>query len=312
MMLLTTILLGGLTVVLNPQATVRGTELTVGEIAEVRGADTELVERVKSLELGWAPAPGYTRTLQRWQIEQKLQSGFPGTALLVEGARVVRVIPLTQKIPGTELRARAEAELRALFGSREAILTPTGQLQDVEIPAGERAPELRCILDKREQRPGVWSIPVQIWVDGTPFSTQWVTYQVEWNELVPILLRDVRRGEILGPEHFELRKARVGHMGGLEPLSGPALLGAVAQLDLPAGSTVTSRDVQRARLVKSGDTVQVQVRKGAITARTAAIAKADGMSGDRIKLTSVDKSRELSGVVIGRGLVEVELGSSGN
>jgi flagella basal body P-ring formation protein FlgA len=130
--------------------------------------------------------------------------------------------------------------------------------------------------------------------------------------LVPILLRDVRRGEILGPEHFDLRKARVGQMGGLEPLSGPALLGAVAQLDLPAGSTVTSRDVQRARLVKSGDTVQVQVRKGAITARTAAIAKADGMSGDRIKLTSVDKSRELSGVVIGRGLVEVELGSSGN
>jgi hypothetical protein len=129
MMLLTTILLGGLTVVLNPQATVRGTELTVGEIAEVRGEDTELVERIKSLELGWAPAPGYTRTLQRWQIEQKLQSGFPGTTLLVEGARVVRVTPLTQKITGTELRARAEAELRALFGSREAILTRENALR---------------------------------------------------------------------------------------------------------------------------------------------------------------------------------------
>jgi flagella basal body P-ring formation protein FlgA len=98
-------------------------------------------------------------------------------------------------------------------------------------------------------------------------------------------------------------------MGGLEPLSGPALLGAVAQVDLAAGSTVTAREVQRARLVKSGETVQIQVRKGAITARSSAIAKADGMSGDRIRLVSADKSREISGVVIGRGLVEVDLGT---
>lgn len=309
MMLITTLLLGGLTVILNPEARVRGTELSVGALAEVRGDDTALVERIKTLELGWAPAPGYTRTLQRWQIEQKLQAAFPGTHIKLEGADVIRIAPQTTKLSGSELRTRAESELRSIFGSKETILTPTGPMLDVEIPAGDRHPELRCVLEKREQRAGAWSVPVQIWVDGALFSTQWINFQVEISDLVPVLIRDVRRGDVLGPEHFELRRARVGHMGSLEPLSGPALLGAVAQMDLAAGATVTARDVQRARLVKSGDTVQVQVRKGAITARASAIAKTDGMSGDRIRLVSADKTRELSGVVIGRGLVEVDLGT---
>lgn len=308
-MMITTLLLGGLTVVLQPETRVRGTELSVGALAEVRGDDAALVERVKALELGWAPAPGYTRTLQRWQIEQKLQGAFPGTQLQIEGAQVVRVVPQTQKLSGTELRTRAEEELRSLFAGRETILTPTSALTDLEIPAGQRAPELRCLLEKREQRAGAWSVPVQIWVDGALYSTQWINFQVELSELRPVLVRDLRRGDVIGPEHFELRRTRIGHMGGLEPLSGPALLGAVAQVDLAAGSTVTAREVQRARLVKSGETVQIQVRKGAITARSSAIAKADGMSGDRIRLVSADKSREISGVVIGRGLVEVDLGS---
>lgn len=309
MILITTLLLGGLTVILNPEARVRGTELSVGALAEVRGDDAALVERIKTLELGWAPAPGYRRTLQRWQIEQKLQTAFPGTQIKLEGADVIRIAPQTTKLSGSELRTRAESELRSIFGSKEAILTPTGPMLDVEIPAGDRNPELRCVLEKREQRAGAWSVPVQIWVDGALFSTQWINFQVEISDLVPVLIRDVRRGDVLGPEHFELRRARVGHMGSLEPLSGSALLGAVAQMDLAAGTTVTARDVQRARLVKSGDTVQVQVRKGAITARASAIAKTDGMSGDRIRLVSADKTRELSGVVIGRGLVEVDLGT---
>lgn len=309
-MMLTTLFLAGLTVVLPSEARVRGAELSVGALAEVRGDDAALVERVKALELGWAPAPGYSRTLQRWQVEQKLAAAFPGTTLTVEGSQVVRITPQTLKLSGSELRTRAESELRSLFTSRDAIITPTSPLKDLEIPAGVRAPELRCAIEKREQRAGAWSVPVQIWVDGTLYSTQWLSFQVELSELVPVLIRDVRRGDVLGPEHFELRRARVGQMGPDAPMLGSMLLGAVAQVDLPAGSTVSQRQVQRARLVKSGETVQLQVRKGAITARGSAIAKADGMSGDRIRLMSSDKTRELTGIVIGRGLVEVDLGSS--
>jgi flagella basal body P-ring formation protein FlgA len=62
--------------------------------------------------------------------------------------------------------------------------------------------------------------------------------------------------------------------------------------------------------VRNGETVQLQVRKGSITARGGAIARADGSAGDRIRLWTADRSRELSGTVIGRGLVEIDLGGT--
>ena len=57
-MLLSTLLLGGVTITLAPQARVRGTEIELGSIAKVEGEDAEEVERVRKLRLGYAPAPG--------------------------------------------------------------------------------------------------------------------------------------------------------------------------------------------------------------------------------------------------------------
>ena len=51
-----------------------------------------------------------------------------------------------------------------------------------------------------------------------------------------------------------------------------------------AGAIVTDRDVQRAQLVKRGDVVQILVKKGAITARSTAIAAQDGFLGDRVRV----------------------------
>jgi flagella basal body P-ring formation protein FlgA len=306
-MALASLLLGGLVVVLPAESRVRGTELTLGAVAQVRGDDAQLVARAKAIELGWTPSPGYTRVLQDWQIEQKLSLALAGTSVHFEGSKACRVAPETARIAGSALGAKARAELRTLFGTREVELVPQGQTPDLEVPLGEKPFELRCAIERREQRAGAWSVPVQIWVDGTLYQTCWVGFAVELYDLAPVLAREVRRGEVIEASALELRRVRIASDLGGEPLSALALSGAVVLRDLGAGSVLTERDVQRAKLVRSGDTVQLQVRKGAITARGSAIAKADGTAGERIRLWSADKTRELSGTVIARGLVEIDL-----
>jgi flagella basal body P-ring formation protein FlgA len=309
-MALATLLLSGLVVVLPSEARVRGTELTLGAVALVRGDDAALVERAKALELGWTPAPGFTRVLQNWQIEQKLATALAGTTIRFEGSQTCRIAPETARIAGSALAAKAQDELRSIFGGREVALVPQGQAADLQVPLGARPCELRCAIERREQRAGAWSVPVQVWVDGTLYQTCWVGFGVELYDLVPVLAREVRRGEVLDASALELRRTRIASDLGGEPLSALALSGAVALRDLGAGSVLTDRDVQRAKLVRSGDTVQLQVRKGAVTARGSAIAKADGTAGERIRVWSADKTRELSGTVIGRGLVEIDLGGT--
>ena len=62
-MFLALLLVGGVKVTLHPEATVRGTEISLAQVATVEGDDAAEVERVRSLKLGYAPAPGYSRTL---------------------------------------------------------------------------------------------------------------------------------------------------------------------------------------------------------------------------------------------------------
>ncbi len=309
-MVLASLFLGGLVVVLQPEARVRGTELALGALAEVRGDDAALVERAKALELGWTPAPGYTRVLQSWQIEQKLATALSGTSVSFEGSKSCRIAPETARLAGSALQAKAESELRTLFGEREVTLRALAQASDLEVPLGQKPAELRCAIERREQHAGDWSVPVQVWIDGTLYQTCWINFGTEVYDLVPVLARAVRRGEVLDNSALELRRTRIATDLGGEPLSLTALSGATALKDLGPGSVLTVHDVQRAKFVRSGDTVQLQVKKGAITARGSAIAKADGSAGDRIRVWSADKTRELSGTVIGRGLVEIDLGGT--
>ncbi|MBK7642612.1 MAG: flagellar basal body P-ring formation protein FlgA [Planctomycetes bacterium] len=304
------LLLSGLVVVLAPDVHVRGTELVLGALAEVRGDDAALVERAKALELGWAPAPGYTRVLQGWQIEQKISAAFAGTSIQLEGSRCCRIAPETSRVAGEDLAAKARAELTAVFGEREVALVAQSRTNDLEVPLGTKPVELRCAIERREQRAGAWSVPVQVWVDGALYQTCWIGFSAELYDLVPVLAHDVRRGEVIGNADIELRRTRISSDLGGEPLEAIALEGAVLLRDLGAGSVLVDKDVQRARLVRSGDVVQLQVRKGSITARGSAIAKVDGCAGDRIRVWNTDKTRELTGTVIARGLVEIELGSA--
>ena len=74
MMILTaTLLLGSVTVVLPPDARVSGTELRLGSIARVEGDDPTEVASLKSMHLGYSPAPGYSRLFDANQLLAELR-----------------------------------------------------------------------------------------------------------------------------------------------------------------------------------------------------------------------------------------------
>ena len=67
-LMIAAMLLGGVTVVLPAESTVRGTEVSLGEIAQVSGSDAAQVERVRAVDLGYSPTPGYSRVVKRDRV----------------------------------------------------------------------------------------------------------------------------------------------------------------------------------------------------------------------------------------------------
>jgi flagella basal body P-ring formation protein FlgA len=302
---------GGVKVTLEPQARVRGTEIELGAIAKVEGDDAAEVERVRALRLGYAPAPGYSRLLAGARLETEVERLLPGVEATFVGAPSCRVLPTTELLTAAQLSAAAKAEIARWSEGRDIELEPLSSLADLEIPSGEKPFELRALIADAALRPGPLNVPVRVMVDGQLYRTVWSNWRVTVFEEVNVLRSALRAGESLAPELFERRRVALTAGNTDTPASLGQALGARAARDMAAGHVLRQSDVKLETLVKRGDTLFLEIRRGAITARVAATADQDARAGDRIRMTLLDSGKTINAVVLSRDLALVDLARQG-
>lgn len=310
MLFIANLLLGGVTVTLAPQARVRGTEIELAAIAKVEGADAAEVERVRALRLGYAPAPGHSRLIAAPRLEADLERMVAGIDVTIAGATACRVLPATEVLTGTQLTAAAKSEVMRWTAGRDAQLELTGSLADVEIPAGDKPYELRALISDAQVRAGPINVPVRVMVDGQLFRTVWSNWRVTLFEEVNVLRTELKAGDALTPELFERKRVALT-AGGDAPAPLGLALGAKAARDMAAGAVLKSSDIVRDTLIRRGDTLFLEIRRGAITARVAASADQDARAGDRIRVTLLDTGKSINAVVLSRELAIVDLARNG-
>lgn len=296
---------GGPTVTLPAEVHVRGAELDLAAVARLEGDDPELLERLGAFELGYVPAPGYSRVLSREHLAVELHRAFPDVTLA--GAEHCRVFPECTEISADAILTAARDALTRRFAGEEASFQPTSSHESVLVPLGTRELRLDAAPGAGVVRAGAWSVPVRIWVDDAAYRTVWTSWEVErWAER-RVLVRDVARGAALTPGDLELRRVRLDGTGASGSLAPEALRGAVARRDLSAGTIVGPADVERALVVRKGDLVQLEIRKGLVVARATALVAQDGHVGDRIRVTATATGRELLATVASAELVELHV-----
>ncbi len=306
--MLATLLLSGVTVVLPMEAPARGTELKLGAIAEVRGDDPALVERVRAFELGATPAPGFTRLLHAHRLREDLARAFPGLELKVTGEPACRVEPVVAEVSGADLQAAAAAEIATAFAGQDVSYEPRQPILPVSVPAGSVAPTFRVRITGALPDSGVLAVPVQVLVDGAPYRTVWTSWTVSRYEVLPVLARPLKNGESIQPSFLQNKRVEANGMRA-KALPASMLVGAVAARDLSAGAPVTALDVHRPAVIGLGDDVTLEVRKGPICARVAAVSLGTAAIGDRLRVRSTSNEAEHSALVVTRDLVRIDLGN---
>ncbi len=297
------------TIALKPEASVRGTEVTLGEIAVVSGVSNEEAARLAAVRLGGAPAPGWTRRFDRGQIEAAIKLELPGVTHQVTGADACRTSPTTRVIEATQIQTLAEEALRQRFTGLDCEIRANAQTKPLVVPEPDQASafELKVSLDERAPSSGAWSVGVQVWLDGELYRTAFATFEISTYERHSVLVKPVRRGEVVPHDAFVYQRAKVIGASASKTLAADQAIGATALRDLAPGAVLTNGDVQRERLVRRGDVITVEVAKGAVVARSTMVAQDDGALGDRVKVVSNDKKKSFVAAVTGRGSVRVQL-----
>lgn len=309
-MIATTLLLlcgSGVSVVLPAEAKSTGLEISVEEIAKVEGDDPAAVARVREASLGYAPAPGYHRTLRADLLSAALKRALPDVQVQVSGAPRCRVTCSTVTVKGTTITAEASKALRAALAGMDAEASPVLDLPDLLLPASETEPRLAVPLQPGRVFPGTREVPVEVWLGDRIYRTVSVRFDVTVWQRQAVLKQAVPAGVELVSGMFKVVRTPVASGAGLQCLELDQLAGAVANRALAAGSPIHERDVRRVTLVSRGDTVQVALRSGGVIVKDVGEAQSSGRMGERVRVVLRSSGRELLAVVRGAKLLEVKL-----
>lgn len=309
--MISSILLSVVTLLLPVESAVRGTEIELGEIVTIQGADEATRAALESLEIAGAPTPGYRRVIDRADIAAKVQRLMPDLEFHFGGRTAVSVFPEVFTVDGATIASAVEAKLAGLRGKRDITWTAAKVIGAVDVPRGETAtgaPELVVELENSELTTGNLGVAVRIQVNGITYRTVWADWKVSVWEALPVLTQNVPAGSKVSPAYFELRRTELPGGKADAILSPAAMVGAIATRNLLVGSVVVESDVTRPQVIHIGDQLVLIVKKGSIRARVHVEALASAGVGDTLRVKRLDSEVEIKAQVLSSDLVELDLG----
>lgn len=292
------------TLSLPREAHVAGRQLSLGQVAHIEGPEQGLVERLRAHPLGYTPAPGFSRVLHAERLAQELARAFPGEALRFSGERQVRVWPQVETISAAAQREASQAALTELQRGRTIEFLPLAEPAELAVPKGAEPARLVARAAGQNLASNAVEISLEVYADGALYRTVRLPYRaVEWVEL-PVLVRDVGPGETLGAQDFKLERLPK-QPGQVAALTLSMATGALSSRALRAGQPISAQDVHRPLAILAGNSLFVEVRRGAVAARSLGVALDSGSLGDRIRIQLAGTQREMRAVVQSRDLVVV-------
>lgn len=123
-------------------------------------------------------------------------------------------------------------------------------------------------------------------------------------EMLPVLTRDIARGEMIAEDDIGFVEAPVN---GKQTVltSSEDLIGKIARRPLRADSALRTSDVEAPLLVQRGAVVTLYYKIAGLRMTHQGVAMDDGASGDIISVKSIDSDRALKGVVTDRNVISI-------
>lgn len=307
--MLTSLFLAGVTIVLPPEAGARGTEIELGEIATITGADIQTLTTLENLRVSSAPTPGYRRPIDRGDVLRAVRNAIPGIEVAFEGRSVVSVFPETVVLDAATIVAAVEQRLAAAKGNRDISWNVNRVINSLEVPRddqGDGMPKLDVQLPPGELGSGLLPVVVHVRIGGVSYRRIQAEWRVAVWEEMPVLIQDVPAGASVTPAMFHLqrveRPSEAAHV--LQPAS---TVGSIAKRNLTAGSVVVEADVTRPKVVKVNDQLTLLAKKGSIQVKVQVVSLQTAGIGDFIRVRRLDQNTELKAQVVSSDLVVLDL-----
>jgi flagella basal body P-ring formation protein FlgA len=306
---LSTLAHGAMKAVVNVNAAtiVEADQIKLGDIARVSG-DAAAADRLKNLSLGYAPAIGTEREIQKSYLQMAIAAtGLAEDGYLLEMPSRAVVRRAGQTIGRDAVRDSVTQAVLQRFND------PTVSIEIASIDFRETAAvplgavEMKASVGAVRNFFAPFIVGVEVRVGGRLIKTFPVTVKVNASAEVLVAANDLDPNKKLSEADAKLQRIAID-----QPITNylrrPETL-ASSQLTRPlaAGQPLTRDVVTAAYLIKTGDTVRIEGRSGRMLIVAIGEARANGRLGDRILVKNKESGATLQATVMAEGVVQIVL-----
>ncbi|MDI6794309.1 MAG: flagellar basal body P-ring formation chaperone FlgA [bacterium] len=310
--------------------TLKGPEITLGDVARISDLPPELSAELKTLRLGRAPLPGQTRKIRANYLKIFL-SRYDGAGFALDCPDQIEVITASQPLDVDALMEtaydalleglgldNAECEMRNAesrgqksevrkqedIGSK-TVVEVVRRPKEMILPEGEVEFEIVSLPS-----PGTgtdwYTIPVKITVDGEEYRRDQVGFKVKQFQSVVVAVRHLDRHHLLAGEDLKIASKEIRGSSRKTFYQTPVeLIGYQTKHSIQEGTPLTGDMVDIPPLIHRGDIVALESTWGRITVSALGQARSDGRAGERIAVLNCDSKKVVEGIVSSEGIVVV-------
>ena len=242
-----------------------------------------------------AGSPTNTRAVSMVQTGADHRSGAGDAAHLSP-----RELP-TQRIAGAIQKYLEEEWSERITSVYVAVLDPSDA---VPIPAG--AAELRVLPSASDEGLGRRAFHLAVTLDRKPWKTIQVIADVSATVDAVAPTRFLKHDELIEAGDLKTVKVRVPQLNHSFVTNRDEVVGKSAVRPLQPDIPLRAGFVKPALVIKKGDRVMIEVRRGGLSIQTYGITKSNGQIGQTIMVANTDSGRELRAKVMAPNLVQVE------
>lgn len=302
------------------KVTLKGPEITLGEVAEIYDLQPELSAELKQIRLGRAPLPGQTRNIRSSYLKIFLNR-YDDVGLILDCPDQIEITTACQPLEvdalieagyyalleglGLEDR-RQKTEDRGQQGSGfQTKVEVTKRPKEMILPEGEVEFEIGS-LPSFETKTTRLSVPVKIMVDGEEYRRIQVEFKVKRFQSVVVAAGHLDRHHLLTDEDLKIESKEVGFSSRKTFYQIPReLIGYRTRRSIEKGTPLTDSMIEIPPLIHQGDIVTLEARWGGIIVSALGQARGDGRAGERIAVLNCDSKKVVEGIVSSEGRVVV-------
>ncbi len=150
-------------------------------------------------------------------------------------------------------------------------------------------------------------VTVEVQCPGTQPWKVYVPVKLARLQRVVVVNRPLPRGAILTKEVISVAERDIGSLSRGYLLNVEHAIGQRLRRAVMSGTVMTPSALENPPMIKRGQRVTVEARSGAITVRSAGIAKSDGVFGQVINVEGIRSKRKIQAIVRSAQSVEVLL-----